>query len=271
MAGISGCSGQKTVGELTREPVAEAPVDPQEKLVPKEAEDWVIAYGPRYDDPVSTYYAARALESVYGNKGLVISDEFFADYNLAAQKNQVSPIGFEWYTLPSAEKRSHEDVIKIFNEYVAKELSLYMNALAKNPTTEAEQIIDFEFTNWCSDAMNLDNNPVPTKDEEYIANLMSTCKEVVAKYGSSANYSVNKVTSVKGDGGSYIDPYSNVMIFEVDENGKILTFSNSLDMVIEIDIYNNDTLIMETLSISDIQLTYTRQPNGMMSIGQMVK
>lgn len=72
-----------------------------------------------------------------GGESVVIPDEFFANYNMSAQQNAVSPVGFEKYRLLSGGKIDQATAIKIFNEYTAKELSLYMNALAKNPTPEA--------------------------------------------------------------------------------------------------------------------------------------
>jgi len=270
--GAAGCSGDKVgakAPEINPSTTSEAVVEAQE--IPQEAESFVEQYGSRYEDPVSTYYAAKALESEYGNKSLVLSDEFFVNYNVDSQKNAVSSIGFELYSLPLVDEVSVEDFTKVFNEYVVKELSLYMNSLAKNPTPEAQQVIDFEFTNWCSDAMNRDNNPAPTKDEEYVAKLMSTCKGIVAEYGSSANYTVKRATNneVEVEGESYVSPHGIVNVLKVDENGKIITFTNNLDMAIVIEKYNDNTPTGETLLISDIQLTYTRQPAGMIAIGQI--
>lgn len=268
--GAAGCSGDKVgakTPEINPSTTNEAVVEAQE--VPQEAESFVKQYGSRYEDPVSTYYAAKALESEYGNRSLVMPNDFFENYNVDSQKNAVSSIGFELYSLPLVDEVGVEDFTKVFNEYVVKELSLYMNSLAKNPTPEAQQVIDFEFTNWCSDAMNRDNNPAPTKDEEYVANLMSICKGIVAEHGSSANYIVKKATNNEVEGESYVSPNGIVNVFKIDENGKIITFTNNLDMAIAIEKYNDSTSTRETLLISDIQLTYTRQPDGMIAIGQI--
>ena len=230
---------------------------------------FVTTYGERYADPVSTYYANQAYKKVNHGRDLVMTDSFINNYDTTAERPEVSDLGFTWCELPKDAKIDQATSVKLFNDYVAKEMSLYMNCLAKNPSEAAVAITDFEFTHYCSDA-NWENYPNSkldfTADDGPIATLMETAKAVVAKYGSSANYTVNRgVVAWPGEGASNVTvfyPGDSTDIWNIDKKENLMGFENNADIDISIDIYNGSKVTQTTDVLKNVVLSFIRNPMG---------
>lgn len=156
--------------------------------VPAEARQFVSQYGDRFNDPVATYYSEQEYEELSHNKSLMISNEAIANYDMSAQPTgEISPlVGFEKCKLPADTTIDTKTAVAIFNNYTSKELSLYLNCLAKNPSPEAQAVIDYEFKNYCS------NSNAFAGDSEYTDTLMQTMHNLVRQFGSSTEYYIGK-------------------------------------------------------------------------------
>jgi len=247
----------------------EAAATAENASIPAEAQAFVTEYGSRYADPVSTYYAEQAYIAA-GNKGRLMPDIYISNYDASAQMNSVSPLGFEWYSVSPDAKIDLTTAMKVFNEYTAKEVSIYMNALSKNPTPEAIAIIDNEFMNYCSDTNNANRF---TEDDEYIATLMETAKGVVAKYGSAANYTVAQGSTVEGRPNStYFDKDLVTLIQGQDEKGITTKFSNKVNLAVDVEVFNGESATKDEVTIKDAELFVVRHLDGYrISIGQVIR
>jgi len=266
--------------------VATAPANQGEKKlsIPNEAKSFVSEFGGRYADPVSTYYAEKAYEknptsalpkidNVYWqkeydsfaekNKGasLIMTDDYINNYRKPRQQNTVSAHGFVRYELLLDMPLDRETFIKVFNEYTKPMLDNYMNLIAKNPTSAGETIIDTEFKDYCSSTGTFDY------DDDGIDKLMGTAKDVVAKYGSAANYSVAPASvglwSENSDATIFLNGGSPPRIISLnwrnEQNIKEAS-DNGIQLVICIDKYNNKTVSRAREIIDDVQLSIWEQP-----------
>jgi len=268
MAGIAltaGVIGGVTANVLAqRSPItAEAPANPgsEQKSIPAEAKSFVNEYSTRYEDPVSTYYAEKAYEAK-GAKSIVLSNDFINKYEIKnTHYENSSSIGFDLCKLPLNVEVSNSLAINIFDQYTSKELSLYMNALAKNPTAEAEAVIDNQFMNSCSNTINPNvvGSAFPD-DDKNIVTLMNTAKTVVAKYGSAANYNVMPGSNNQLDTNSTYF-YGSQEVTKIDENKKVMSFQYSVNLLVSIDTYSVDKVSHTNEVIKNISLSIMRQPN----------
>jgi hypothetical protein len=202
---------------------------------------FVRDYGTRYNDAVSTYYATQAYRKATG-VDLVMTKDYITNYDPLATTEQgpTSTLGFERYSLPVDAKIDIATCEKIFDEYIAKELTLYMNLIAKNPN--ATDIIDSQFTNFLGPA------DTDHADRDYTVKLMESAKVEVAKHGSSANYKVEPISDNDNDYSnpnvSYIDniPSASVDIMETDKYGTTTWFALNARVGVEIDTYKGQTV-----------------------------
>jgi len=272
--------GGVTVNALSQRQstITEAPANPgnptntgetKQEEIPAEAMSFVSEYGSRYTDPVSTYYAEQAYIAA-GNKGLLMPDVYINEYDASAQMDRLSPLGFEWYSLSPDAKIDLSTSMEIFNKYTAKEVGIYMNALAKNPTPEATTIIDNEFMNYCSDTNNANRF---TEDDKYINTLMETAKSIVAKYGSAANYTLAQGSTIEGKPNStYFDKDLVTIIQGQDENGVTNIFENKINLAIEVEVFSGKSSTKDEVIIKDAEIFVIRQLNSArISIGQIVR
>lgn len=235
--------------------------------LPGDAKQFISKYGSRFSDPVSVYLTEYGYEQS-GNKSLMLSDEAVANYDMSIRPTaEKSPlVSFERYNLPVTTGLDQNTAVKIFNEYTAKELTLYMNALAKNPSAKAQEVIDFEFTNYCS------NDELSIDYSKYTQNLMAMCKAMVAKYGNSTQYIIGK-GALKNDiapGDTYI---SSDVPNQGQENSTYKMFSNQAVLSIETlttsDQGSNST---QEYTTGTIEFIYYRDNNSTkLSIGQIGK
>ena len=237
--------------------------------IPAEAQAFVDEFGTRYGDPVSTYYAEEAYLAA-GNKTRLMSDDYIdVLYDPDGQRNNVSPLGFEHYSVYPELKIDLTTAMKIFNEYTAKVVSSYMNALARNPTPKGTEIVDNEFMYYCSDTGYANRF---TEDDEYIATLMETAKGIVAKYGSAANYTVAQGSTVEGEPNStYFNEYSTNAQGQ-DEKGITNKFSNVVDLAVEVEVFSGKSATKDEVIIEDVELFVVRPLYGyQISIGQKIR
>ncbi len=247
----------------------------EQRDIANELKNFVADFGDRYSDPISTFYSNNVYENETG-VNLIMTDKYISEYDTTAQMHEPSPLGFERYLIPKDSKIDQNLSMKIFNDYTSKELSLYMNRLAKNPNPEAVAIIDYEFTNYCSMAGN-DNTPefAFNQDNEGIATLMETAKSVVAKYGNAANYSVEPASNNSDQQNiSYFDENDSTDAQAVDNSGKITEFSSLTDLGIAIESYNDQNFTQFEEIIKNFQLDIVIRPNSgydivPISIGQI--
>ncbi len=260
MMGATGCSRQKTVGELTKQPVAEAPVSPDEAKVPKEAEEFVANFGDRYDDPVSTYYAEQAYKNI-NPRGSIIETSSALAYDLEGlRQDKTSELGFEIYELPLDAEINNKLSIDIFNNYTAKQLTTYMNLLARNP--DNKDMLDHEFELFCSFVGNTNPNMAGsdfTEDDDKVINLMETVGYVVEKYGSTATYAVTNASEGASDDIS-TSFHPNEIILGTENNGIIDRFQSAADIVIRIDTFKDGESTEKYETLQNIELTVIRGP-----------
>jgi|GEM_PF-1165427 len=234
-----------------------------------EAQKFVDTYGDRYADPVSTYYSEKAYIEKNYVSGLqdILGDEYVANFDSQEEQmpdGQSDMLGFKMYELPMNQKMDQAEFIKVFNEYFAGGMSNYMNLLSKNPSPEAVAVIDSEFEKFYSDTAQKDLPAEFTYDDEEIANLMDTCKQVVAKYGSAANYAVAPAVAY-----DYTDSQSGTVFKSLavdtghvkDQNGVDVQyfFTGNINMAIDVDVFKGDKATKVTDVLKNTQLTIWHQ------------
>ncbi len=259
--------------------VAEAKAKEEADMIPAEAESFVAEYGKRYDDTataVSVFYAEKDYEQANGGKSLMIPDSYVKNFEprdiTGETIPQVSDHGFESYSLPlDVDINDPEISKKIFNDYVAKSLSLYMNLVARNTSKEARAIIDDEFTNYCSESTGefydgTYRNGAFTLDNEAIGKLMSFAKSIVDKHGSAINYSVEPVTT---DTNKMHDPGTSFMFdtlpskaIKLEFNGQGIDYwvPSIQKLAIKIDEYSKDLVSTSEDRSYSFPMTMMRQP-----------
>ena len=235
----------------------------KQTVVPEEAKHFISVFGGRFADPVSTYYAEVGYENAHNREGLTLSDDYISGYEMTTNINgNESELGFTRYELPATEKSNQDTVIKVFNEYVVKNLSLYMNLLSKNPSQKAVAVIDNQFLNYCSDTSSKGMPIEFTADNDAIAKLMATAKGIVLKYGSTANYSVGKGSTDSRDvsATTFVDVLGAVEVINFDGQ-KLESFqAGGTNLTINIDQYDGKKVSHKREVVKDMQLSIIKQP-----------
>jgi hypothetical protein len=236
--------------------------------VPAEALSFVETYKNRYEDPVSAYYSEKAYEAANGGKSLILTDDFVASYEPNKEEFNGSVLGFERfpYNYPSSTKMDPELFMSIYNSYISKEMSLYMNALAKNPTAEGTGIVDRQFQAYCS--YHTDAAGDYTFDDEYIASLMTTLKRVVTKHGSAANYAATNGTSDQSAGTTLFNPNDTVVIGG-DEAATSVQYTFNYDLVIRVEEFSDKLSTVAWERFKQVNQTIIVRPDGFLSIGEL--
>ena len=256
MAASMGCG--------TKEPASSENPGTEQQNLSAEAKKFIAKYGDRYSDSVSTYYAEKAYEANSTIGGAIMTDEYIANFDPAEEQmtdGKSDMLGFKVYDLPLNKKIDQAAFVEVFNDYIAGGLSNYMNHLAKNPTSEA--VIDSEFEKFYSDSSSKGQPIEFTYDNEEVANLMDTCKQVVAKYGSAANYTVAQAVAY-----DYTDSQTGTVFTgravdsgHVDDQGKEVKYyftGLDVDIAIDIDLYKGDKATRVTETLKDTELTLWR-------------
>lgn len=220
---------------------AEAPA------IPPEAQEFVDAYGSRYDDPVATYYAETAYRQANDDKLVVISQSYIDDYNYESRifdTGELSPLGFPVLRFSPDKEVNLENAVEQFNDALPA-LNQLINLLAKNPTIPEVAVIKDEFVKYSG--FNNDTDA---------GHLVDMLHEVTIKYGSAANYIIEEGAIT--DGSSNTESafrYGSPVIDAVDENNKITDFSTNLDLLIDITQFdNNGNSTNTTETIVDAQI-----------------
>lgn len=218
-------------------------------------------FGGRYADPVSTYYAEQAYQAA-NNRPAVLTDSAIKTYGEGGNRQEHgSALGFDMYRLPLKTEINEATSIAIFNTYTAKQLSLYLNYLAKNPTPEDVAVIDTQFMNYSSNTIGA-NLPASAfvDDDTDIATLMTTAKAVVAKYGSAANYTVEPGAIDSTDPNSTSFKSESIM-FHANDDKSVAGSTIEANVVVTVDVYDGTKVSRTTEVVEGANLTILRQPN----------
>lgn len=234
-----------------------------EKNIPKEAQSFVNEYGDRYSDPVSVYYAEKEYKATVNKYGSIMTDKFIDNFKISTGFiSQQSELDFTHYMLPTNAPENQETVVKVFNEYIAKELEIYMNLLAKNPSPEAIKVIDSEFRNYCSETGSEGTSMAFAIDDAEIATLMKTAKSVVIKYGSTANFTVarGEIGSNNTQATNFTEKLS--VAEEMESNSKrTRSLQSDANIRINVDLYNGSVRTQKQETFPHTQLSIIRQLN----------
>ena len=255
----------------------------QTQEVPALAQFFINDYKDRFKDPLSTWYAKEAYKKAHDGMNPVLSDGAIKMYleSKANRQENAGPLGFNVYRLPDNAALDENKSIEIFNDYTSKELSLYLNYLAKNPTPEGEALVDSEFMNYCSDTIYAGNSAYDfTDDDRFIATIMDTMKSIVSKYGSTANYtvlpSVLQPHAQRGLGEAISETDKNKTSFEAssfiatkfDKGKHVVQSQSNVDIVIAVDVYRGSAFSTQYETIERAELTLIRQPIEHINLSQ---
>jgi hypothetical protein len=234
-----------------------------------DAKKFVADFGGRYIDPVSTYYAEKAYEQKVNSVGDIMTDAYIDSFNSDEEQmpdGKSDMLGFKKYELPLNENIDQNTFVKVFNEDFAPGLSNLMNHLAKNPTDKARAVIINEFQRYYSNTADAGQPAAFTYDDQESANLIDTMQQVVDKYGSAANYSVAPASAydyTNSQTGTIFHDRGAANSGNVEYNGKKIEYfftNKSVDIAINIDIFNGSKSTTATDIIKDTELTIWRQP-----------
>ncbi len=230
-----------------------------EEPIPSEAKEFIAEYGARYSDPLSTYYAEKAYRDA-SDQGSMITDAYVAEYDINSPSGGSSDLGFEFYELPLDSEVSAQLSLDVFNNYTARQLTIYMNTLARNPN--GKEVIDDHFKDLCSYNSGLDQSPGAafTKDDPYVENLMDTFGSIVDRHGSNAHYTVTMASETGDDESASSFDMRRTPIVGTDDHGHVGQFSCNADIVVRVDVYNADDFVTTYETIEDVELTIIRQP-----------
>ena len=248
-----GCSGD---GVQSPEPSGAESAESSERSLTADAQEFLDLYGSRFDDPVATYHANEAYAFV-SDYGAILEDGYISDYDPEVRDGAQSVLGFETYSLDLSIEPDHRLMVEIFNGYMADQMTLYMNALSKNPN--AGDVVDDQFREYCSFDANTSTNAAFRDDDKYIANLMSTLGSLVQAYGSNSNY---KVLSTEEDDGQSSEVLEGHPLLRFDEDGNIQTLDDQAHVVVMVETFDRDgesEIAYETLTM---QLIVTIQPRA---------
>jgi len=241
----------------------EAPINPtdEKQAIPNEAKTFVNDYGDRYKDPVSTYYSAMGYEAEY-DAPLMMTDANINKYEITNDfHGEVSPLGFKMEKLPIEDKIDQAYSIKIFNEFEAKNLNLYMNLIAKNPSEKGVATIENQFLNYCAgNYLNSNNNTSNEAENIKARKILDTMKSIVEKYGSNANYCIAPAVSAQL---TTRVPTSTIFSSDIptrvrDDNSGFA--DSGVSILINIDVYEGKEVTHKTELLKDVQLSCERQP-----------
>lgn len=256
-----GVGSKMSVPNERQQTTREAPAKPSAEKVPRAAELFAEQYDGRYADPVSTWYAREALKAETGTN-FALPDGTIKTYEeIGDNRTPGNPFGFEQYKLPTGTELDESSTIDVFNNYTCKELTRYLNYLAKNPTPEAEAIIDKQFMTYCSNSSGAGFSDLAfTDDDRDIADLMGTMKLVVAKYGSTANYTVQQGELGGSDPNKTVFNDGSLGVQVNLDNEKEVTGSTIVgNVVISIDTYKNGTVTHTNETLTDVSMSITKQ------------
>ena len=252
-----------------RPPVAEKSANPSNVNVSEfnkiETEN-ILAYDEsfnyRFNDMASVYFADEAYRARNGGSSLLLKDEYFIKYDFSDDMYEISKLGFERYTLPKSTVVDRAVSLEIFNNYTLKQLSLYMNYIAMNPTAEAEKVIDFEFRHYGSVGGG-DNIPEFAAHNRKIDSLMDVAKSVVAKYGSAAIYNVAP-GSIEEDNQNvtFFNDNQSIDVTAIDKNGMGTTIQYYGDLLINVEVFSGKTVTQKKEIIKNFHFSIMRQPNN---------
>lgn len=229
------------------------------QIIPDEAKDWVAEYGDRYVDPVSTFYAELGYEAKYGTFAYMTSKDI-DEYEITYETHgETSPLGFTMETLPLDAKIEQEDSIKIFNSWIAPNLDLYMNLIAKNPTPKGIAIVEEQFRAYCEGENPNSVNGIPNEESSIGARkILDTMAAIVTNYGSNAVYSIAPATTWENREQRETSTvfYNPTIVYENDSG-----FTDAgIQLLINIDAYNGKEVSRKTETIEDFQIIVYRQP-----------
>ena len=272
---VSGCSPKDP--EVNTPTATEAPANPSEtQEIPAGAKDFIDEYGSRYDDPVSTYYAESAYRQE-SRQASILSDEYISEYDFDIPAKDQGILGFETYSLPLDAKIDRRVSMDLFNNYTSDQLTIYMNALARNPNEK--EIVNRQFMGFCSFIGEVSPSMLAkglTGYDGRIIAMMETFDSVVERYGSNANYIVNKASEPANGGTNTLFHDGDTVIGTLDD-GVTRQFQSSTDIAISVEIYNSNSQTIKHEVINDVELIVTRNPYNTafsasgISIGQVKK
>lgn len=263
-----GCSSADKNPNTTTSTSSANPGEKQPSI-PGEAKSFVAEYGSRYHDTataISTYYAEKSYESEHGGKSLLMSKKSISEYDFSGQVNfPTSPLGFSVVELPLDAPINQETTMKLFNEYTAPMLSLYMNLIAKNPSPDAVEIIDVQFKNYCAGKVR---NGYSTWDKEQAKDadtLLTTAKSIVAKHGPNANYTVLPAsTDEKNPEVTLFNKFNKTHVGYNDkysDTEKLAAFADGgVILGVSVSTYEGSKMSVETEKVKSVQLSFERQP-----------
>lgn len=265
----AGCSGDRVgaqAPEVKPSTTTESVAEPVE--APEESKLFMVDFGDRYEDPISTYYACEGAKISHGNDFLV-TDGYLKSYAESRanryQDGTPSELGFRPYAFSAGEAVDANTSIEIFNNYTSKQLELYMNLLSKNPTQAGVSAIDKQFMDNCSDT-KFDTIPDKSfhEDDQEIQAMMEIAKSVVEKYGSAANYTVQTAEfRTSDDTKSNFDPAmftSNFIDTKYGASTSLVFAQSSADIVIAVDFYTGENVSRIYHTISGVNIIYMTQP-----------
>jgi len=262
LAVLSAIGGGVAVNALSenRPTTIEAPANSgEEQKIPAEAESFIAEYGARYEDPISTYYADKDYNEFNDTTGVIMTDSYANTYEIANTKNgETSDLGFYMLQLPLESKISQTNSIEVFNNYTAKELSLYMNCVSKNPSPEAVAVINDQFMSYCSGGRE-NGNTLDDRSIEGSMKLLETVRSITSKYGSAANYTVAQASSSEGEDTTIFNKYKPTIDIRNSDHQSVGFSDGGIKLVINIDVYDGKEKISKVEVLDNIQLSVWRQ------------
>ena len=227
-----------------------------------------LAHESEFSDPVSTYYAEKAYEKAHASEGvdagLMVNSDYI-DRMSVAGANKVdgseSVFGFTMEQLPLNTEVCQKTSIDLFNNYTVKNLSQYMNDIAKNPGEKAINVIKTQFLNYCAGGDTVANSSTFNQQAlDEAKKLMATADSIVNKYGSVANFNIEPATNDDNDTGKTQFGKIASTHARVDANKNNIGFTDSgVKLVIDVDVYNGSKVTHKVETVDNVQLSVSRQ------------
>jgi hypothetical protein len=267
---VGGMIFQNSRSETTvDQPETELPADQGEIKAPREAKEFVDQYLIRYGgtrEALSVYYSNKAYEKANSGKSLVLTDEYIESYVPIGLSGEtipnVSEHGFTRYNLPKDMAMDRDGTVAIFNEYMAPQLSLYMNLLAKNMTPKAKAIIDEEFEKYCSTSV--------TADDEMFKKLKNLASNIVSQNYSGSTYEIKPIIL----GGSEVpenESYMNEVAIPQNwqdeiyiNRGEKTDFASVVvdRLVIDMNTFDGKDMSSKQIKLYNLQIDFMRLPTN---------
>lgn len=272
---MEGASQASAVAEQAAAAAKEtAAVLAKEAAIPAEAKKWVSEFGARYADPVSTYYSELGYESKYKTT-LMMADSYISTYDPKGDKTFPSALGFTMVRLPLSDGFNQAYSVQFFNDYIAPNMSRYMNLRAKNPGAAGALVVEDHFLDSCAGATeNRNGNTSNAAANVRGRKLLDLMNAIVDELGSNAVYTVAPAASLAYSKDTatttYFDSDTPTMVWP---DGSAYS-DNNLVLLIDVDVYAGKTASHVHKFVDDVQITVERQPHGntdtstFMSIGR---